>query len=259
MASLTRTEALSLPISSKDDETENLLSKLAELHTKPLWAQMAKLNPPVPNPQTVPHIWRYDEVRPHLLKAGELITAKQAERRVAMLINPARGMSPSQPSDTNCLISRTDAPFTTDTIYAGLQLVMPNEVAPAHRHTAFAMRFIIEGQGGFTAVNGTRINMARGDVILTPRWNWHDHGNDASSPMIWLDGLDLPNFVHFPVHFVEHYAEPRYPAVEGDKEVSPIIFSWVKMKTRLDAGEGNWVAERYLKANGSEGMTESLA
>lgn len=61
-----------------------------------------------------------------------------------------------------------DAPYTTDTLYAGLQLVMPNEVARAHRHTAFAMRFIIEGQGGFTAADGRRINMQRGDVILSP-------------------------------------------------------------------------------------------
>lgn len=75
---------------------------------------------------------------------------------------------------------------------------MPNETAPAHRHTAFAMRFIIEGEGGFTAVHGRRVNMKRGDVILTPTWNWHDHGKDGSGPMIWLDGLDLPNFVHFP-------------------------------------------------------------
>jgi gentisate 1,2-dioxygenase len=93
MASITQTEATSLPVSTTDDETKNLLSNLAKLHTKPLWAQMAKLNPPLPNPKTIPYIWKYDEIRPHLLKAGELITEKQAERRVAMLINPARGMS----------------------------------------------------------------------------------------------------------------------------------------------------------------------
>ena len=107
-------------------------------------------------------------------------------------------------------------------------------------------------------MQGTRINMTRGDVILTPTWNWHDHGNDASGPMIWLDGLDLPNFVHFPVHFVEHYDKPRYPAVEGNKEVSPIIFSWVKMKARLGVEEGNWAARRYLKADGNEGMIDGL-
>lgn len=72
--------------------TEQLLSELKTTHTLPLWAQMEKLNPPAPNPSTIPHVWRYDELRPHLLRAGELISEKQAERRVLMLVNPARGM-----------------------------------------------------------------------------------------------------------------------------------------------------------------------
>lgn len=149
---------------------------------------------------------------------------------------------------------RIDAPYTTDTVYAGLQLVMPNETAPAHRHTAFAMRFIIEGHGGFTAVHGRRIKMSRGDVILTPTWNWHDHGKDGSGPMIWLDGLDLPNFRHFPVHFVEHYDEPRYPAEDVDTDNSPIVFPWARMQAQLDAEDGEWVTKPYLKENGCEGL-----
>ncbi|KAL1848662.1 hypothetical protein Plec18170_007972 [Paecilomyces lecythidis] len=217
------------------DTVERLLSDIETVNVKPLWAQMTKLNPPLPDPKTVPHVWKYDEIRPHLLRAGDLVTEKQAERRVLMLINPAR-----------------DAPFTTDTLYAGLQLVMPNETAPAHRHTAFAMRFIIEGNGGFTAVHGRRIQMQRGDVILTPTWNWHDHGKDGSGPMIWLDGLDLPNFVHFPVHFVEHYQQPRYPAEDVDTSNSPIVFPWSKMQAQLDGAGGDWVSKPYLKANGQE-------
>lgn len=152
----------------------------------------------------------------------------------------------------------TDAPFTTDTIYAGLQLVMPNETAPAHRHTAFAMRFIIEGQGGFTAVHGQRIKMKRGDVILTPTWNWHDHGKDDSGPMIWLDGLDLPNFTHFPVHFVEHYSSPRYPAENIDTSKSPIVFSWERMQAALDADPAPYAVRSYLYEDGSEGELFSL-
>lgn len=129
----------------------------------------------------------------------------------------------------------------------------PNETAPAHRHTAFAMRFIIEGSGGFTAVHGRRIRMQRGDVILTPTWNYHDHGKDGSGPMIWLDGLDLPQFRHFPVHFVEHYKEPRYPAEDVDTSHSPIVFPWAKMEARLNHAEGSWVSIPYLKEDGSEG------
>lgn len=131
---------------------------------------------------------------------------------------------------------------------------MPNETAPAHRHTAFACRFIIEGNGGFTAVHGRRVRMQRGDVILTPTWNWHDHGKDGSGPMIWLDGLDLPNFVHFPVHFVEHFAQPRYPAEDVDSNNSPIVFPWAKMKADLDAKEGGVATIPYLRPNGAESM-----
>jgi len=235
MATLTQRELSTLPMNGSKSDVETLLLDLEDTHTKPLWAQMNRLNPPLPNPVAIPHIWKYDTIRPHLLRAGELITEKQAERRVLMLINPAR-----------------EAPFTTDTVYAGLQLVMPNETAPAHRHTAFAMRFIIEGQGGFTAVHGRRIKMQRGDVILTPTWNWHDHGKDGSGPMIWLDGLDLPNFVHFPVHFVEHYRAARYPAEDVDTSSSPIVFPWVKMKAQLDQAEGTWVSKPYLKGDGAD-------
>ncbi|KAI2915004.1 hypothetical protein CBS63078_3470 [Aspergillus niger] len=217
------------------DSAEQLLQDLKESKTLPLWTQMTRLNPPEPNPTAVPFIWRYDSIRPNLLRAGELVTEKQAERRVLMLVNPAR-----------------DAPYTTDTLYAGLQLVMPNETAPAHRHTAFAMRYIIEGNGGFTAVHGKRIKMQKGDVILTPTWNYHDHGKDGTGPMIWLDGLDLPNFRHFPVHFVDHYDQPRYPVEDVDSATSPIVFPWDKMKAELDMAPGTWAVRRYLRADGSE-------
>ncbi|PLN79608.1 putative gentisate 1,2-dioxygenase [Aspergillus taichungensis] len=219
-----------------NDTQEQLLQDLEESKTLPLWKQMARLNPPAPAPICVPFLWKYSSIRPNLLRAGQLVTEKEAERRVLMLINPAR-----------------DAPYTTDTLYAGLQLVMPNEVAPAHRHTAFAMRFIIEGSGGFTAVHGKRINMERGDVILTPTWHYHDHGKDGSGPMIWLDGLDLPTFQHFPVHFVQHFAQSRYPAENVDSGSSPIVFPWARMKALLDGDAAeHWVSRRYLRDGGRE-------
>lgn len=217
------------------DSLEKLIADIRKHSAEPLWTQMKKLNPPLPNPEAVPFVWTYKEIRPNLLRAGVMVTEKQAERRVLMLVNPNK-----------------EPPFTTDTIYAGLQLVMPNETAPAHRHTAFAMRFIIEGEGGFTAVHGRRVNMKRGDVILTPTWNWHDHGKDGSGPMIWLDGLDLPNFVHFPVHFVEHYTAPRYPAEDVDSNNSPIVFPWAKMLAKLNTVEEKWVSVPYLRADGAE-------
>lgn len=96
--------------------------------------------------------------------------------------------------------------------------------------------------------------MQRGDVILTPTWNWHDHGKDGSEPMIWLDTLDLPNFVYYPVHFVEHYADPRYLATDVDTSSSPIVFPWTRMKAQLDSGHGDYTTERYLKTGGNESM-----
>ena len=136
---------------------------------------------------------------------------------------------------------------------------MPNETAPAHRHTAFAMRFIIEGHGGFTAVQGERIKMERGDFILTPVWTWHDHGNDASGPMIWLDGLDLPQFQHFPVHFAEHYSEPRYPAKNIDTSASPIVWKWNQTYAELSKQPGDFAVYRYLsKADGKSEVSKRL-
>lgn len=256
MSTTTQTVTESSPVTwgQTADPAAELVDSALKVNTKPLWTQMARLNPPEPNPQCVPFIWRYDEVRPSLLRAGEIITEQQAERRVLMLVNPARGMCFCYwQVERELNIGFTDAPFTTDTLYAGLQLVMPNETARAHRHTAFAMRFIIEGSGGFTAVHGKRISMQRGDVILTPTWNWHDHGKDGSGPMIWLDGLDLPNFVHFPVHFVEHFQQPRYPAQDVDSNASPIVFPWTKMQKKLDEKKGDWVSEDYLKDDGRPG------
>lgn len=134
---------------------------------------------------------------------------------------------------------------------------MPCETAPAHRHAAFAVRFIIEGQGGFTAVHGRRVQMRPRDVLITPTWNWHDHGKKGAneeggddSPVIWLDGLDLPEFVHFPVHFNEHFADARYPAEDADD--SPIVFPWAKMQSKLDGQKGPWATAAYLKDDGRE-------
>ena len=88
-------------------------------------------------------------------------------------------------------------------LYAGIQLILPGEVAPAHRHTQSALRFIIEGSGAYTAVNGEQAIMQPGDLILTPSWTWHDHGNETPQPMVWLDGLDIPLVRFLDAGFVE--------------------------------------------------------
>lgn len=100
-------------------------------------------------------------------------------------------------------------------------------------------------------------------MIVTPTWNWHDHGKKGSDeeggddkPVIWLDGLDLPNFIHFPIHFVEHYASSRYPAEDVDD--SPIVFPWAEMQGKLDAKNEGWASEPYLKKDGRESKSYML-
>jgi gentisate 1,2-dioxygenase len=157
----------------------------------PLWEVLHSLVPQQPNSPCVPAHWAYTNVRPKLMESGSLITAQEAIRRVLILENP--GLAGS------CAI--------TQSLYAGLQLILPGEVAPAHRHTQSALRFIVEGEGAYTAVNGERTTMREGDFIITPSWTWHDHGHEQKDPVVWLDGLDIPMIRFFDAGFAENAAQ----------------------------------------------------
>ena len=151
---------------------------LIRLNTLPLWPSLRALLPRnKPARRTQPVIWRYADVRPQLLRAGELTPIEKAERRVIVLCNPGLGLESMQ---------------ATPSIYVGLQLILPGEKAPNHRHTPSAIRFVVEGRGGFTIVEGEKLPMEKGDLILTPSLLWHDHGHEGEGPVIWLDALDLP-------------------------------------------------------------------
>jgi len=157
----------------------------------PLWEVLGALVPVSPTTPVVPALWRYAEIRDFVLEAGRLISAEEAERRVLILENPGlRGRS-----------------SITQSLYAGLQLVMPGEIAPAHRHTQSALRLVLDGEGAYTAVDGERTSMRRGDFIITPSWTWHDHGNPGMQPVVWLDGLDIPMVRFFDGGFAEKSAE----------------------------------------------------
>jgi gentisate 1,2-dioxygenase len=136
------------------------------------------------------------------MRAAELITTQEAERRVLMLENPA-------------LQGTT---FATTTLYAGLQVILPGEIARTHRHAPNALRFIVDGEGAYTAVEGERVTMKPGDFVTTPNWAWHDHGNVGSEPVVWLDGLDLAFANLFGAHFREEYPQESQPVTraEGD-------------------------------------------
>lgn len=165
-----------------------LYQDMSPYNLTPLWEVLHALVPLQPKTPCVPALWKYDEVRPLLMRAGSAITAEEAIRRVLILENPAlRGQS--------CV---------TQSLYAGLQLILPGEVAPSHRHTQSALRFIVEGAGAYTAVDGERTTMQPGDFITTPSMAWHDHGHEAEGPMVWLDGLDIPMLRFFDAGFAEN-------------------------------------------------------
>ncbi len=167
-----------------------LYSDMSPANLTPLWEVLHALVPQQPKTPCIPAMWKYDEVRPFLIRAGAAITANEAIRRVLILENPAlRGQS-----------------SITQSLYAGLQLILPGEVAPSHRHTQSALRFIVEGSGAYTAVDGERAMMQPGDFIITPKWTWHDHGHEGQDPMVWLDGLDIPTIRFFDAGFAENDA-----------------------------------------------------
>ncbi|MBI3367787.1 MAG: gentisate 1,2-dioxygenase [Burkholderiales bacterium] len=165
-----------LPQPDLQSQREAFYGRADTEHLAPLWTRLKSLVPEAPTPVGLPHRWAYDAVRPYVLESAAHISAKETERRVLILENPGLKGS-SQISHT---------------LYAGLQLIMPGEVAPAHRHTQSALRFVVEGHGAYTAVDGEKTIMQPGDFVITPSWTWHHHGHEASGPMIWLDGLDIP-------------------------------------------------------------------
>ena len=176
MSRMSAPAAATTPAPSLADDRHAFYARIGRLHMTPLWEVLGALVPPAPKSPVAPALWRYDEVREHVMDAGRLITAEEAERRVLILENPAlRGQS-----------------AITQSLYAGLQLILPGEVAPAHRHTQSALRLVLDGEGAYTAVDGERTTMRRGDFIITPSWTFHDHGNDGDQPVVWLDGLDIP-------------------------------------------------------------------
>ena len=167
---------------------------LAAQNLVPLWPSLRAVLPHgQPGPRTRATMWSYESLRPLLMQAGELTPIEKAERRVLVLANPGHGLEKMQASSS---------------MYLGMQLLLPGEWAPAHRHTPNAVRMIVEGEGAYTTVNGEKCPMQRGDLILMQWGLWHEHGHDGVQAFVWLDVLDLP---------LVYYMEASY-AVEGEKQ-----------------------------------------
>lgn len=177
----------------KGFEDENLI---------PLWTQLGDLMPMHPKPAAVPHVWKWNRLLPLAEKSGELVpVGRGGERRAIGLANP--GLAPHA--------------YVSPTLWAAIQYLGPRETAPEHRHSQNAFRFVVEGEGVWTVVNGDPVRMSRGDLLLTPGWNFHGHHNDTDHPMAWIDGLDIPfsqqmdvGFFEFGSDRVTDYATPNF-------------------------------------------------
>jgi len=158
-------------------------------------------------------------VRSSLVEAGEIRAIDGgAGRRTVRLCTP--GMS---------------SKWTTPTIHASIQLVKPGEIAPAHRHTMGALRYIIEGNGGYTTVNGVKLVMEPGDLVLTPGWDWHDHGHDGATPMIWIDGHDFPFTNHLNGIFFENFPQRQQPVTSVGSTTQHYVFKGSESRAQLQA------------------------
>jgi gentisate 1,2-dioxygenase len=174
--------------------------KISQHDMTPLWEVLKNLVTKEPSTKCVPALWNYKDAKQLVLEAGDVITAEEAERRVLVLENPGlRGQS-----------------RITNSLFAGIQLILPGEVAPAHQHVASAIRFVLDGEGAYTAVEGEKAMMSPGDFILTPNWAPHDHGNTSDKPMLWLDVLDMPTVNHFETSFATHFDDAMQNTARSD-------------------------------------------
>ncbi len=182
-----------------EDLPQDYRDKLTSRNLVPLWPSLRGVLPPhIPTRRTQTTHWPYQSIRDVLLQAGELTPIEKAERRVLVLANPGHGLEKMQASAA---------------MYLGMQLLLPGELAPAHRHTPNAVRMVVEGEGAWTLVGGEKCPMQRGDLILTPTGLWHEHGHDGRDPVVWLDVLDLPLVYYTETSY--HIEGPSQSATEG--------------------------------------------
>ncbi|WCP16280.1 Gentisate 1,2-dioxygenase (plasmid) [Sphingobium sp. AntQ-1] len=187
-------------IAAERGSADEFTKKLADDNLQPLWHIMGRIAAHSPTRGGAPIHWQWPLLRGHAMKAAEVITTEEAERRVLVLENP----------------SFAGEGRATNSLYAGVQIILPGEVAPSHKHTASALRLVMEGTGAYTAVDGERVIMSPGDFIVTPSSTFHDHGNRADAPVLWLDGLDVfvVNLLNAP--FGEEHPQSSQPITQPD-------------------------------------------
>ena len=192
---------------ANDAARAGLSQDAKDLHLVEFWEQRADVELLKPRNKAVTHAWRWSDIEPRLRIAARTVPIEECERRALVFANPGLG----------------GKPYITNTIFAAYSLYNPGEQAPVHRHTPSASRFVLEGDGGFTVVEGEKLRMARGDLILTPAGTWHDHGNDGREAVIWVDVLNVPLVESLNATFFEFdYTEPDARGAAARKSVQTV-------------------------------------
>ncbi|MET3291104.1 UNVERIFIED_CONTAM: gentisate 1,2-dioxygenase [Brevibacillus sp. OAP136] len=181
----------------QSDVVQNFTKDIERYHLGPLWSAIPALMHKQPQPQALPYLWKWETLNAKLMEATEIFTPERGgERRAIYLQNP--GLVNRQPWGWAS---------TTQTLYAAVQLILPGETAPSHRHTQSALRFITQGEGAYSIVQGERIFMEEGDFLITPQGLWHGHSHPGDKPMIWMDCLDIPFIYGLGGTFFESYPD----------------------------------------------------
>jgi gentisate 1,2-dioxygenase len=206
-----------------DTALEALYRDLDAADLSPLWTITEQLLTPTPRPRAVPWLWPASVMKPLARRAIELVPVERGgERRVLSLQNPGLG----------------GKPYAAGTLWGAIQCLGPRETAPAHRHSPGAIRFVLEGEGVWTTVDGDACDMHPGDLVLTPSWAWHDHVNGGDAAMYWFDGLDLPMLAALDGIFFEEYPDEKQPE-PAEHNRSEVVYAGVKhvgggVRGRLD-------------------------
>lgn len=231
-------------ISETHSTEEDFYTEVKRSCLAPLWLQRGSK----PYQSVVPHLWKWSEIRPKILRAVDATSTVDAERRVLGLVNPS--------------FIDSGKFATTPTLIAAIQIIMPGEVAVAHHHTAAALRIIMEGKGGYTVTDGEQCWMEPGDLILTPSWTFHDHAHQGEGPMIWLDGLDAPLMGALDARFFERFPEERQQPITQPDDAStrrfaaaglrPAAYRWDKPYSPLTKYPWQHTVEALNKMGESE-------
>ena len=210
----------------------------------PLWTQREDLMPPVPRPQAVPQHWQWDQLRALAARAGELVpVGSGGERRAIALAN--RGLP--------------GLPYATPTLWAAIQFLGGQEAATSHHHSQGAFRFVLEGEGVWTNVNGDPVAMRRGDLLITPSWAYHEHHNTTDEPMAWLDGLDIPLVAALDAGFFEPGPAQLSTEETPARSRSERLWGFPGLCPPVSPAPGNSPLMAYRWAQTDEALAEQLA